>query len=422
MMNVAQCLDDPNLFGEWFSGSTWSTWRAVLKAAFCIPMDAEERKLFHAVAERDSPRQRVRELWVAAGRRAGKDSVASAVMAYFAACVDWRRLGYLRPGEVATCLCLACDRAQASIVRRYAQSYFTQVPMFRPLVTRETSKGLELSTGVELIVLASDFRSVRGRSIACVVLDEVAFYRDENSSNPDLEVYQALTPSLATLPGAMLIGISTPYRRAGLLYQKFRDHFGREDDDVLVVRGPSRAFNPSLPEKVIQDALKRDPAAAKAEWLGEWRDDIAAFLSRDLIEAAVERGVVVRPPQPDEYYFAFADPSGGLGDSFTCGIAHRDVDGRAVLDCLTETLPPFDPAQAPRPTSEPPGFPWADRGAPMPNSSPGKAADALFDRGDDAESEGDWNGAQQTAYAIQRPSHSAASGVAGGPCQRRYVA
>ena len=76
----------------------------VLKAAFCIPMDAEERKLFHAVAERDSPRQRVRELWVAAGRRAGKDSVASAVMAYFAACVDWRRLGYLRPGEVATCL------------------------------------------------------------------------------------------------------------------------------------------------------------------------------------------------------------------------------------------------------------------------------------------------------------------------------
>jgi hypothetical protein len=82
--------------------------------------------------------------------------------------------------------------------------------------------------------------------------------------------------------------------------------------------------------------------------LGEWRDDIAAFLSRDLIEAAVERGVVVRPPQPDEYYFAFADPSGGLGDSFTCGIAHRDSDGRAILDCLTETVQPFDPAAATR--------------------------------------------------------------------------
>ena len=33
--------------------------------------------------------------------------------------------------------------------------------------------------------------------------------------------------------------------------------------------------------------VKRDPAAARAEWLGEWRDDIAAFLSRELVEAAV---------------------------------------------------------------------------------------------------------------------------------------
>ena len=68
MMNVAQCLDDPNLFGEWFSGPTWSTWRAVLKAAFCIPMDAEERKLFHAVAE---PAQACH------GRRRGKAQARS---------------------------------------------------------------------------------------------------------------------------------------------------------------------------------------------------------------------------------------------------------------------------------------------------------------------------------------------------------
>jgi hypothetical protein len=103
-------------------------------------------------------------------------------------------------------------------------------------------------------------------------------------------------PSLATIPNAMLIGISTPYRRAGLLYQKWKDYFGQDDDDVLVVHGSSRAFNPTLPQSIIDDALKRDPAAARAEWLAEWRDDIAAFLSRELIEAAVDKGVVVRPP------------------------------------------------------------------------------------------------------------------------------
>jgi hypothetical protein len=123
------------------------------------------------------------------------------------------------------------------------------------------------------------------------------------TANPDVEVYAALVPSLATLPGAMLIGISTPYRRAGLLWQKNRDHYAQDDDDVLVVRGPSRFFNPTLSQRVIDDALKSDAAAARSEWLAEWRDDIAAFLSRELIESAVDRGVMVRPPQKSETYF-----------------------------------------------------------------------------------------------------------------------
>ena len=82
---------------------------------------------------------------------------------------------------------------------------------------RETADGVELTTGAELDVLASNFRNVRGRSIACVVMDEVAFWRSESTANPDVETYQALVPSLATIPGSMLVGISTPYRRAGLL-------------------------------------------------------------------------------------------------------------------------------------------------------------------------------------------------------------
>jgi hypothetical protein len=137
---------------------------------------------------------------------------------------------------------------------------------------------------------------VRGRSIACVVMDKVAFWRSETTANPDTETYQAVMPSLATIAGSMLIGISTPYRRSGLLYTRWKDFSGQDDDDVLVVHGASRAFNPTLPEKIVEDALKRDAAAARAEWLAEWRDDIAAFLSPELIESAIDRGVTVRSP------------------------------------------------------------------------------------------------------------------------------
>ena len=57
-------------------------------------------------------------------------------------------------------------------------------------------------------------------------------------------------PALLTTNG-MLIGISTPYRRMGLLHTKHRDHYGVSDDDVLVVQGSSKAFNPSLADAAI---------------------------------------------------------------------------------------------------------------------------------------------------------------------------
>jgi len=43
-------------------------------------------------------------------------------------------------------------------------------------------------------------------------------------------------------------------------------------------------------------------------------------------------------------YIAFCDPAGGSGgDSMTLAIAHRDRDGRVVLDLVRETKSPFSP-------------------------------------------------------------------------------
>ena len=93
----------------------------------------------------------------------------------------------------------------------------------------------------------------RGRSIACAIFDEVAFWRDEASATPDKETYAAIRPGMAMLPGAMLIGISSPYRKVGLLYDKWREHYGKAGD-VLVIRAPSRTMNPLLPQQVVDDA------------------------------------------------------------------------------------------------------------------------------------------------------------------------
>jgi hypothetical protein len=150
-------------------------------------------------------------LWIIAGRRAGKDSISSLIVAYIGALFSKRNR--LRPGEQALCVALACDRDQARIVLGYTKSYFSEIPTLKRMVRREISTGLELSNNVEIAVGTNSFRSVRGRPILCAVLDEVSFWRDESSATPVEETYRALRPRMATMqPDAMLIGISTPHR------------------------------------------------------------------------------------------------------------------------------------------------------------------------------------------------------------------
>jgi hypothetical protein len=260
----AAAISDRNLLGSAFAGSSWDLWKICLKAAYGKPLTKVERRRFHSVAERDPPTRQVRELHSIVGRRGGKDSIASAC-AIVAGIGDYRQ--YLRPGEKATVVCVAVDRTQAKIVLRYIVAHFRENPLLRPLVEREVADGVELKNGVEIIVATNSFRAIRGRTIICAIFDEVAYWRDESSANPDEEVYHAVLPGLVTLPGAMLITISSPYRRAGLLYRKWRESYGKNDDHVLVVKGPSRAFNPLLPQEIIDQALERDPEAARAEWL-----------------------------------------------------------------------------------------------------------------------------------------------------------
>jgi hypothetical protein len=237
----ALAIDPGGLLEPHFRGSSWDRWRAVLRAAWAEPMTQRQVELFTEVAERPVPLRKVKELWAICGRWAGKDSIASCI-AVVAALADYRR--YLRPGEIPTILCLANDRMQAEIVQRYVAGYFREMPELRPMVSRETADGLELTNGVAIQIGTNNFRAVRGRTVVCAILDECAFYRSDASSSPDFEVYEALLPTLARVPGLMLIGISSPYMRRGLVYERWQKHYGRDDGgDVLVIKGPSMLSN-----------------------------------------------------------------------------------------------------------------------------------------------------------------------------------
>ena len=205
---------------------------------------------------------------------------------------------------------------------------------------------IELRNGIVIAVHSNSFRSVRGRTLVAAVFDEVAFWRDESTATPDTEVYTAVLPSLATTNG-MLIGISTPYRKFGLLHQKHRDHFGGDDDDVLVVQGASRLFNPSLSDATIAAQRAADPTAAEAEWDAIFRTDIGSYLDDELIDRAVEHGRPLElPPADGVLYRAFVDASGGAagGDAYAIAIGHKKGE-LCVIDVVRGTAGRFDPQE-----------------------------------------------------------------------------
>jgi hypothetical protein len=142
----------------------------------------------------------------------------------------------------------------------------------------------------------------------------------------------------------MWIGISTGYRKLGLLYQKWRDHFSQPSDDVLVVQGASDQFNSTLDSNMIARAKDSDPEAAESEWGGGFRTDITAFLDDQTIEACIDPSSSLElPPLPRIRYKAFVDPSGGRHDHFVLCIGHKTNDNTFVADVIRGRAPPFDP-------------------------------------------------------------------------------
>ena len=163
-----------------------------------MPLSAAELAFSREVSGNCTPpTQRVKELWVVGGRRGGKDSIASLIIAFSSALFN--DMHKLRPGERATVMCLACDRDQAQIILNFTKSYFELIPPFHELVQRETADGFELTNGVSIVVATNSYRSVRGRSILCGVLDETAFWQQEYSSRPDTATYSALRHGMGTL-------------------------------------------------------------------------------------------------------------------------------------------------------------------------------------------------------------------------------
>jgi hypothetical protein len=96
IVGIERAMRDPNLLGRALGDSaSWSTWLAVMKAAFGAPLNEDELTRFKLVAgNREPPIGKVRELWAIIGRRGGKSRISRGTCI-----IDLAPLAQLLPNE-----------------------------------------------------------------------------------------------------------------------------------------------------------------------------------------------------------------------------------------------------------------------------------------------------------------------------------
>ena len=337
MKSLHDAMLDPELFGKTFGGGTFENWRTVAKILEGLPLTESELALYQRITSRSQqPIEAFKEAYLVKPRRAG-GTLFAAACGLHAALKDYRPM--LGPGEVATTALIASDRRQARQLMNYVHGLIEDSPIISAEVVKKNTEMVEFAHRSVIEVHTGSFRSTRGYSFACVLLDELAFYRDDLSAIPDVELVRAVRPGLTNLNGRLL-GFSSPHARRGHLWNMFRTHYG-ENSPVLVIKAGGPVLNPTIDADIIQRARDEDPIAARSEWDAEFRPDIAAFLDEELIEAAVVAGRRELPPA-SHGYFGFVDPSGGRHDAMVLSIVHREGE-RVVQDLIVEETPPFVP-------------------------------------------------------------------------------
>jgi len=342
-MTILDAMESPELFGPFFRGPQWRAWKAFLGALFGLELGPNLQGIYQQHTGRiATPTQPVDEAWMIVGRGGGKSRIAGLIATFLACFRDWRPV--LAPGQLALIPIIAADKDQARIAFGYITGLFEVVPSLRALLKgKPRATSLDLVTGVTMEVRAASFRTIRGYALVAAVLDEIAYWMTgEQSLNPDHEIVNAMRPGLARVPGSILVGLSSPYARKGVLYDVHEGHYGREGDPVLVWKAETRQMNPTFPQGPIDKAVAEDPAKAAAEYFVQFRDDLESYVSEQAVKDAIVPDCDQLPPREGVSYAAFTDPSGGSQDAFTLAIGHAE-SGRGIIDLVREKKPPFSP-------------------------------------------------------------------------------
>jgi hypothetical protein len=236
----------------------------------------------------------INEFLCIAGRRSGKSTLAAILLSWIARRIS-RDIQFLDsvpilPGTTISLLNVASEIRQAKIIQRYLAAYLSKLGLIRPEIEPSEKIPINIKSDHFSLLyetLTSSARSARGRTSACICLDEFAHFQKSNGPLADRSMWYALAPSVATFGKKSLKVITTsPNGRSGVVWDLFKMRGEREG--MLTVQLPTWELNPNVPRSQLEAEFERDEHYARQEYGAEFLEPDGQFLRWEDIRECVK--------------------------------------------------------------------------------------------------------------------------------------
>jgi hypothetical protein len=244
------------------------------------------------------------------GRRAGKSTCASILALFSAIKMNWRP--YLKKTPVATIAILSHSVEFSQEILEILRGMVEESPVLsrlRDKTKKDTQSTFHLKVPffneygeieysyVGIKVGAASKKTTRGRAVCTLLADEACWWNlDENSSEPDVEVFRAIRPSLLQFgEHGTIIKLSSPAIKAGVMYEEWKRK-AELQDEFIQLKAPSWMMNTILPKEEFKKEYKQDPDGFATEYRADFVDAISNFILPEFVDSCIVKGASFLPP------------------------------------------------------------------------------------------------------------------------------
>lgn len=331
------CTDD-GLFGSIAPKSdSWLGWNTLFKVVSGLKLNRKEQKFFFEVSgglQYRPGKMPKNQCWII-GRGGGKSLGSSRFGQY-------RMLAFnhpLAPGQIPRNIIMSPNFRSGNETLSYVEGLFDEHPELKQYVElrpggkiakkTEQLAEIRLKNRVRLSLMPVTRVTGRGMSTWTLLMEEAAHFKTEGRFS-DEEVFKSARPSMNRFgTDAIFIIITSAGWKEGLVYKFFKKYFGVQNDFVLVIRGTSMDFNPTISEEFIRQELEEMGELFggdyyRREYLSEFADAASSALSGEAIEACAVNEHRI-PYDSNFEYFGLLDPASLVdnakeNDEFTAGV------------------------------------------------------------------------------------------------------